>query len=294
MMSDRANAWISGQTAYVFAGSVASGGPQFFGVDLATGAVSHMGQMVPYIGETEFWYWTPDGWVMIGVGSHLHRVNPFTGDDEIVLDISATHPGHTLDQWHSSDNGTTHSATVKDPSYQKVGTVTMHNGKQDYWPKVGVLDESQVRRDGRGVCIKENGDDNRYIDLDTRETTWLRDHQRAIGHSDCGPDYVVGEADKPDPGGCVIWYFDRLNSGPTFLFPTLNLGYVSTRGGRCLHSGDTHLSLIDLQTGAATPILEHGAHAGNDYDLRVKANLDPSGRIATYMLRGSVYLVGVA
>jgi len=290
MMSDRANAVVFGEMATVFAGSRDTGGPVFFRVDLASDQVTRLESMlVPYRGETEFWYWLPDGTLIIGSGAQLHRVNPFRGDDEVVLDIGTMLPGHTLDQWHSSDDGSTHSATVKDASWQKVGTVTIHHGKQEYWPAQGVLDESQVSRNGRYVLIKERGDDNRIIDLDTRVTTWIPDLGRAVGHSDMGPDYVVGEADKPDPGGMVIWHLDRLNEGPRFLVPSLNMGYVSTRAGRCLWSGDEWLSLVDLEDGHVTPLVEHGGTS--DYDGRVKANLSPCGRVATFMVDGQVKLL---
>jgi hypothetical protein len=66
------------------------------------------------------------------------------------------------------------------------------------------------------------------------------------------------------------------------LFTTWNMGYVSLRGGRCLHSDATHLSLVDLESGQRTPLVAHG-NVGNDYDSRVKANLDPTGRVACYM-----------
>lgn len=300
MMSDRANAWLRGESAFVFAGSQQTGGARFFHVDLLTGESVPQNFIFPYGGETEGWSWLPDGSVLVLDGPRLRRVHPFNGVDDVVLDIRNTHPGCDLWQPHASDDGLTYSATVRQiiesGPYLKIGTVTIHNGKQEYWPAVGVLDESQVRRDGRGVLIKEDrgqGDDNRYIDLDTRETKWLKDQERAVQHSDCGPDFVVGEADKPDPGGCVIWQLDRLNEAPRFLFPSTNMGYVSVRGGRCLWSSDTHLSLVALDGSGITPLIEHGGY-GSGYDDRVKANLDPTGQVACYMVHGSVYLMRVA
>lgn len=302
MMSDRANAWVSGRLAVVFAGSKQTGGARFFQVDLATEQVAARSDLAaPYGGETEFWYWTPDGRLMIGSGLRLHRVDPISGSDAVVMDASFIPAAHIIDQWHSSDDGLTHSATVKDAAYRKIGTVTMHNGTQDYWPAVGDLDESQVRRDGAGVFIKENrgyGDDNRYIDFDTRETTWLTDQDRAVQHSDCGPDYVVGEADRPDPGGCVVWHLDRLNEAPRFLFPSTNMGYVSTRAGKCLWSNDVNLSLVALDGSGVQLLIEHGAnvHPGDYeyYNRRVKANMDHTGQVAVYMVEESVYLVRIA
>jgi len=295
MMSDRANAWISGGEALVFAGSRDTGGPRFFAVDLSSEQVTRRDDLIcPYQGETEFWYWTPDGKLMIGAGLQLHRVDPRNGSDDVVMDASFIPGAHMIDQWHSSDDGNTHSATVKDEGYQKVGTATMHSGKLDYWPAMRVLDESQVSRDGHHVVIKEN-DDNRIINLDTRETVWLRDHDRALGHSDCGPDFIIGEADKPDPGACIIRYFDKLHASPVILFNTTNMGYVSTRGGRCLHSDDIYLSLVALDGSGTTPLVEHGAntHPGDPdyYDLRVKTNLDHTGQVGCYMIRGRIFLI---
>ena len=297
MMSYWANAWVSGPFAYVFAGSVLSGGPQFFAVDLESGAVSRLGPMVPYGGETEGWEWLPDGRVQLFHGPQLRRVNPFTGADQLVFDVSERFPGHTLWQPHASPSGRTISATLKDPDWQKVATVVWQDGTLHHYPKEGTLDESSLCGD-EWVVIKQGdgGEDNCVITIATGEERWIDDHDRAIGHSDCWPPYLVGEADKPDPGGCGVW--DLRDLSFRFLFPTLNMGYISAKAGRYLHSDDTHISLLDIQTGERTPILEHGAGVSpgmpNYYDDRVKANLSPCGRIACYMLRGSVYIVGVA
>lgn len=308
MMSDRANAWVDGDVAWVFGGH-ADGDAHLFRVDLRNGASARVPWPFPYGGETEGWYWTPDGRIVLLHGPRLRRVDPLpgsrrTGQDELLLDISQTNPGWDLWQPHSSDDGQTHSATVRDTAnplpngrYPYVGTVTLHHGKQDWWPKIGVLDESQVSRNGRKILIKEKregSDDNRVIDFDTRDTRWLKDMERALGHSDCGPDFVVGEADKPDPGAMVIRYLDRLTEEPRILLHTINMGYVSARGGRIAWSNDTHISLVDPSSGAVTPLVEHGASAGSDYDKRPKGNLDHTGRVIVYMVDGVISLLDLA
>lgn len=301
MMSDRANAWVSGDHAFVFGGSRATGGPLFFQVDLRSEQVVPLGPKMDYVGETEGWLTLPDGRVVLPDGPRLRRLNVFTSEDVIVGDISVTHPGCDLWQPHASDDGQTFSATVRQlvssGKYPYIGTVVFRQGQPElYLPAIGTLDESQISRDGQWIVIKETpegakeGDnDNRVISLATRETRTIRDQERALGHSDCGPDFIVGEADKPDPGACVIRYLDRLHEAPTILFHTLDMGYVSTRGGRCLWSGPTHLSLVALDGSGVTPLLEHVG--GSAYDDRLKANLSPCGRVATYMLNGSVYLL---
>lgn len=293
MYSDLANAYVdlALNAVLVFCGT--DDGPRFFKVDLTSGEVQRLGRCVVYGGETEGWSWDGTRRIHLCEGPRFHRVNPFDqADDQVLFDISEDSQFAHCDLWqpHSSDDGQTHSATVRrivsDGAYPKIGTVVFKRGSQIFFDAHGTLDESQVTRDGRYVVIKENtdgsGDDNRIINLETRETRLLRDLERAVGHSDCGASVVIGEADKPDPGACVLWHLDRLNEGPGLLFLTTNMGYVSYRAGVCLHSGETQLSLVNLNGDGLTPIAAHGS-IGSDYDNRVKANLDASGRVACFM-----------
>jgi len=280
------NAWIDGDSVVVFVGH-ADGRPRFFRVHARTGTVERLGPCLSYTGTAEGWYWDAEGWIYLCDGPRLRRVNPFDGQDRIVFDISDTQPGCVLWQAHSSDDGQVHSATVQrvveNGTWPKIGTVVCRNGRQEFLPARGVLDESQVTPDGAFLVIKED-DDNRIITLATGEERMLRDADGAVGHSDCGPGIVVGEANLPEPGACVLWDLRQplsLDRRAT-LFTTWNMGYVSLRGGRCLHSDATHLSLVDLGNGQRTPVIAHGC-ASTDYDSRVKANLDPTGRVACYM-----------
>lgn len=278
------NAWVSGGSAYVFVGHE-DNHPRFFRVNLSTGAVDRLGSLVPYIGEAEGWYWDEEGWIYLIDGPRFRRFNPFSGEDRVVYDISSSHPNCVLWQPHSSQGGRTHSATlqriVSEGSYPKLGTITFHNGQLKFHEAVGDLDESALA--GKYLVIQEriNGsDDNRIINLDSNEERRITDHDRAVGHSDCGDGFVVGEADKPDPGACV--YVDLNTLEKRILFLTLNMGHVSVRNGRCLLSGPTHLSLVDLGSGSLTALVEHGM-VGSDYDHQVEGNLDPSGQVAAYM-----------
>ena len=292
MYSYWSNAWLHDRHAYVFAGHV-DGMPRFFKVDLGIGSVEPLGPMLGFTGTTEGWCWTSDGWIMLCDGSRLLRVSPFTNEARVVFDIAESHPGCILWQSHSSDDGQTHSATVKqivnDGAYPAIGTVVFRHGREEYFPAQGDLDESQIDPTGTYLVIKED-DDNRVINLSTRHTQILRDRDGAVGHSDCGPFLLVGEDNIH--GACVRWDLNQpLTPGRRVeLFSTWNMGYVSIRGGRCLHSGETHISLVALDGSGETPLLDHGVRS-NDYDARVKANLDPSGRVATYMVEGQVFLL---
>lgn len=283
MMSDRANVYLHDNEAYVFCGT--GSGPQLFRVELESGAVQRLGPIGSYGGETEGWYWMPDGTIVLPLGGQLLRYNPFTGGGEVLLDVNASHPGCDLWQPHSSDDGRTHSATVRRivPSgrYPYIATVVLGPRGIRFEPAIGQIDESQVTRAGTHVVIKQNGEDNTIIDLVTGGIWELADADGAIGHSDCGPDFIVGESNLPGPGRCVK--LDLRTRQRLTLFETDNMGYVSVRGGRCLHSDDTHLSAVSLTGAGQVALLAHGASGTNNYDNRPKANLDPTGRVACYM-----------
>lgn len=291
MYSYWANAFIQDDVAAI----VFCSGPRFFRVSLISGNVERLGPLVNYTGETEGWYWSPTGKLYIPNGAQLHRVDPFNpADDEVVLDISATHPGCDLWQAHSSDDGRVHSATVRrivsDGPYQKFATVAVRNGVTHVIHAVKDLDESQVDRSGEFVLIKE-GDDNRIVNLVSGQDVVLADADGALGHSDCGAGVVVGE---DNIRGACMWMNLRDVNDRRPLFSTWNMGYVSLRAGVCLHSGDAMLDLVALDGSGLTPVLAHG-NRGTDYDDRVKANLDPTGRVACYMSnvygRRDVFLV---
>lgn len=297
MYSDLANAFVdvSLNAILVFCGT--DDGPRFFKVDITTGAVERLGRRVVYGGETQGWSWDGSRRIHLCEGPRFRRVDPFNqADDQILLDISEDPQFAGCDLWqpHSSADGQVHSATVRrivaEGKYPYIGTIVLYRGRQIFFPAIGTLDESQVTRDGRFVVIKETpfdakdpGDnDNRIINLETRETRLVKDLERAVGHSDCGDSILIGEADKPDPGACVLYDLRQPVLVPRILFLTTNMGYVSYRAGVCLHSGPETLSLVDLNGAGLTPIAAHNS-VGNDYDNRVKANLDATGRVACFM-----------
>lgn len=291
---------------YVFCGR-SDGLPLFFKANLETGAVMRLPVALPYRGTTEGWYWDAAGWLYIIDGPRFRHVNPFTGEDQIVFDITGTHPGCDLWQAHSSDDGRVHSATVRqivsEGAYPAIGTVVCINGAQTFYPAGAKLDESIITTDGRYLLIQENND-LIVMDLVTGEMRSVADADGALAHIDCGPSYAVGEADKPDPQSCVFMDLRKpltLNNRIE-LFHTSNMGHVSVKQGRCIVSDTEHISLVALNGSGVTPLIAHGmvippgTPEWEKYDFQVKANLDPSGRLATYMTnngtdRQDVYLL---
>lgn len=279
--------WIDDSSGYafVFVGH-ASGLPRFYQVNLTTGQVTPIGSPVPYLGTAEGWYWDRNGRVMLLEGPRLHRVNPFNPtEDEVVLDVSEKFPGCRLWQAHSSDDGTVHSASVESVTeigpYIRLGTIIGRNGQlwQFSGPTRGELDESQVSGDGRWVLIKE-GNDNRLIELASGAETVITNADGALGHSDNGPDYAVGEDDQR--GAMVLMPFANPTQR-TVLHETWNMGHVSVQAGRCLLSGKTELCLVPLDGSRQIETLAPHGMVGEGYDHQVFANLDRSGRAAVFV-----------
>jgi len=268
---------------YAFVGH-ADGHPRFFKIEGT--AITRLGSLLPFTGTAEGWFWTQSGDVMLCDGPRLLRVNPFTGQQTIALDVSSTHPGCDIWQAHSSDDGRTHSATVRqivsDGPYPKLGTVVQCASGRLFYRATGNLDESQITADGSYLIIKETDEQgrlyNRIISCDDGGDGYRLNPGEAIGHSDCGPDFIVGEDSQL--GQCIR--FDPRTLERRTLLGTWNLGHVSVRGGRCLRSTLFDLSLINLDGSGETKLLEHGM-IGEGYDHQVFGNLSPGGSVAAWV-----------
>lgn len=268
------------QTVTLFVGH-ADGQPRFFRVNLDTQAVTRLGPLLGYQGTAEGWYWDLWGRIYLCDGPRLRRVNPFTGDDTVVMDVSGSSPTWRLWQAHSSDDGTVHCATVQqvvaDGAYPKIGTVVQHRGALRLYAAEGVLDESHVTADGRFLLIEED-DGNRIIELDTARDQRLSNAEGALSHLDCGNSFAIGEDDQR--GACT--YLDLRTMERRVLFETWNQGVVSVKGGRCVVTDGTQIRQVALNGSGVTPLLEHGMQ-GSGYDFTARASLDPSGRVLTYL-----------
>lgn len=271
--------WDRGEdTTFAFVGH-ADGHPRFFQIEHTT--ITRLGPLLSYRSTGEGMYWTASGDVMLCDGPFLKRVNPFTGAETVVLDISSTHPGCDLWQAHSSDDGRTHSATVRQivsgGSYPKLGTVVLYEGAQHWFRVDGDLDESHISGDGHSLIIEESHN-NQIILLAGDSRAHISNAEGALAHIDCGADYAVGEDDIR--GACT--YLNLRTLERRELFATWGMGHISVKAGRCLVSAQAQLALVDLAAGGFTPLVEHGM-VGSGYDFQVHGNLDPSGRVAAWV-----------
>lgn len=283
----------------VFVGHT-DGRPRFFRVEKTSGTVEPMGALLPYRGTAEGWYWSAQmgADLYLTDGPRLRRVNPLTGTDEIVLEISDR---QYLWQCHSSDDGQVHSATVRDvDTYAKMHTVVKRrDGSVLHIAANGVLDESQIDPSGRWLVIKED-DDNRIIDLDTDAEHILHNATGAAGHSDCGHGTLVGEDDHAaDPGSLMAWNLAHLDVPPVLHYHLTQwhsgLGHVSVVGDLALIS-NAHRAvlprvneLVTVRLDGSLRVTVHcpnltdlNAGGGEDYAKLPKANLDPIGEYACW------------
>lgn len=293
--------WLSDRgVAHCFVG-VADERPKFFSVDLTKDppTIFPHGPLLDYLGTGEGWYYAADGRIYLLNGPRLRRVQPFTGEDQIVFDIGTDPRFAQCDLWqsHSSDDGQTHSATVRritdSGPYLKLGTIFYRRGAFHLWPPQGELDESQIDATGDFAVIKETRNEqltNRIFDFERGVETLITKADGSIGHSDCGAGFLVGEDSQN--GACVRLDMRTLERRP--LFRSWNVGHLSVRGNRVLVSDATDLRLLDLGGNPLAGPVPHGM-TGEGYDHQVFANLDPSGRVAAFVSnrtgRNELYLV---
>lgn len=168
-----------------------------FAVDKASGHVRREMQL-PYRSTGEGCYWSigdPDR-VYIPVGDSLIAHDISSG-----IRHSVYTPGRAR-QWHTSGDGTVHSLTLDDaPAVSRRGAFERYSVHVPF-------DECHIDRSGRWLLLKE-GDDNSVIDLyDPNVRRVITNAGGAVGHSDMGFGYMVGEDDYADqPGAFRLWTF---------------------------------------------------------------------------------------
>ena len=258
------------------------GHPQFYRIH-SNGSVTNLGPLIGYTGEGEGWYFDRQARVYVIQGPRLHCVNPFNGEDEVVLDISDRYTDHNLWQAHSSDDGLTHCATVRQNSNDfnpHIATVISSHGVVQYVPAFGKQDESHITGSG-GHCVIEEDDNNRIVDVNTGREELIVDADGALSHIDCGPDYMVGE----DNIHGRAWRIYLPSQRRVELEQTWGMGHVSVQNGKCLLSNASSLMWMDLNGGGLTHILDHGMvpGPGDAYDYQVKANMDATASVGLYM-----------
>lgn len=216
-----------------------------------------------------------------GMGKAYNKLNTKTNASEVVW-----HSGFNLWQCHMDYEEQTFSGTLKDDNWNIVGWGV----NEQVFPVKHHPDECQIDKSGKWLCIKETINErliNRFIRVDTGAERIIYTEEGAIGHSDCGFGYILGENSFSNVGGAVD-LFDMNTGGRRLVWNsgTWNLGYVSCTNARpdknesfLVSSADGRLILVGMD-GSATHICD--LPITNDYPIRPKANLCPNGEYAIW------------
>lgn len=156
-------------------------------------------------GEGSYFSFTEPDRLYVPSGSQLLAHDVETGETQVVFDA----PG-PIRQCHSSADGQVHSLTLDGlPAVHRRGEFGVFQPRDEY-------DECQIDKSGRWLLIKE-GAENRIVDLETNEEVIIKDAEGAVGHSDMGFGYVVGEEDQSNPGGVFkLWQFPHEDRGEVY------------------------------------------------------------------------------
>jgi hypothetical protein len=210
-------------------------GPSLLSYNKTTDQVQNLGPLFP--ASSTFSYATGEGWYFSGsqptklytylVGTaKLLRYDVLTHqfDNNAAMDLGTCRrpqlcPSNAayIFQPHSSDDDSTHSATVQDMSYNHLGCVvyrsTWKKPFKFYPPPQGFeLDECHVDKSGNWLMLLEvnpNGSvQNRIVDLSRGTITTIDDLNGSLGHLDMGYGYAVGADNyNPLPNATILLKF---------------------------------------------------------------------------------------
>jgi hypothetical protein len=213
-------------------------GPSLFSYNKVTGATSNLGPI--FDSSSPFSWATGEGWYFSATMPHalyanvagtstFHRVDVVTHTTQQIFDI-APQFGSDKYVWqpHSSNDDKVHSFTMRshtDDAMLGCGVYNEATAAFAYFPKIGTFDECQIDKGGRYLMIKEHtglgtgaDDDNVIVDLQTGTQTTFFDVAGAVGHSDDGVGYVVGEDNYYNlPGAVRLWNFASPFPSPSTL-----------------------------------------------------------------------------
>ncbi len=223
-------------------------GPSLFEVDKRTGAVRNRGPLFSppdaRRGATgEGWYFSATAPTMLYAHqeSRLMRIDVLARSSSTVFDLdrAAAIFGERRTVWqvHSSNDDAVHSFTVLGDQPLGCGVYLERTGEFRFFPTMGIdYDECQIDRSGVWLVIKEhvdrqNGEDNRIINLETGAERVLLDEDGAGGHSDMGFGAMVA-ADNWYPTGIAwrLWEFATDPLGPrtvVYSDPTWQAGSIN-------------------------------------------------------------------
>lgn len=234
---------------------------------------------IPHTGEGIYFSSTMHDVLYVPLDGVLIAVNVYDDSRRNIWKFN----GHKLWQIHSNYYENIHSATIKDSDYNTIGWGIYHRNETVILPINGSPDECQIDKSGRYLFVKED-DNNRIINIETNTEIIIGNEAGALGHSDCGQMFAIGENDYSDkPGALDMINFETGERKNIYSTGIWNMGYVSLTGNyrHCLLSTPTELVKVDIDSGIGTKVCNHLTQS-EEYPHRVKANLCPVGEYAAW------------
>ena len=270
-----------------------------FSVDKGSGRV-HRVKALPFVTTGEGCYWSlcEPHTIFVPQANRLIAFDVFTEQSRDAVTAAAP-----IRLCHSSADGQVHSVTIDG------GAGVWRNGAARMFSPQGAYDECQIDKSGRWLLIKEGEGGNRIVDLDRGGEFRIANRDGAVGHSDMGWGYMVGEDDQSDPGGVFrLWIFTPdgpVNGGPVYFTDWTGLSRYASHGNATQAQPQTQFVLISssydgdapranelvvapldgsLQCRVLCPNLTDlsAPGGGEEYWRKTRANLDPVGQFACF------------
>lgn len=219
--------------------------------------------------------------LFVPTDKELYTIDINTGAKSVVWNLL---DGNNLWQCHISHDDNIHSATIKDENYNivKWGAHNNFNGTK-YFNIQGDPDECQADKSGKWLIIKEDNY-NRIVYIETRAERLITNEEGALGHSDCGFEFAIGENDMSSKPGALDM-INFINGSKSNIFSTgiWNMGYVSCTNAPsdfCLVT--TPNELIRVWFDGRSKVICPNLTQSQKYEHRPKANLCPLGEYAVW------------
>lgn len=271
-------------------------------VDVVRGTVGKV-RRLPFHHTGEGIYWLRDAPTTLCIPA---------GRDLIWYDVWNEHQGVLASmpaeatQWHSSADGTVHSCSL-------VGgrlAVAFGDGQKRIYGTLPDYDECQIDKSGQYLIVKYGAGANKIIHLSTGREWEILNAEGAVGHSDVGYGWLIGEDDyAAEPGAFRLWelaptgpkkgpvVYHQLSWDPMTRYvahgnavnsipgPQVAL-FTSTSTGSQPRGNELVLARLDgsLSACAVCPTLtDLNAPGGGDvYWRNARPNVDPHGKVACW------------
>lgn len=250
--------------------------------------------------------------LFIPFSKSYEKFNIRTGQRETLWSAS----GYNLWQPHISYDERTISATMQNGQYEPTDWAIWKDGRVRLFEMRNNPDECQVDKSGDFLLVKEKqdlGNDKwneyiRIIRLSDNSEYLINNNEGAIGHSDNGFGFGIGENDVSQFAGAADYInfnrpSERINMYSTGIW---NMGYVSLSSSkplipmsaqRMLITTPYDLIQVKLDGNGIGEYICANLTESQEYSDRPKANMCPHGQYAIWTARVSgslnAYIVGL-